>query len=133
MLKTIELKRITLILLIFLYLIPAIGVSVNIHKCGKTWSFTFLNSVSKKKCKCGRKTTHNCCKDFNLSFKITENQKDSKLFSVPGNSFEKVLNSTYPSVDLLVPNSKVLIYTANYSPPPIYKRPVYLFHRTFLI
>jgi len=125
-------KKITIILLTFLYLLPAIGVSVNVHKCGKKVSFTFLYSSPKKKCKCGKKMAMACCKDFMVTHKITDNQLTTAQLSVPATNFIKLFSTTvFTSSSLTPAEVEHLDFTYYHTPPIKRKSPVYISNRVF--
>jgi len=58
-------KKIAIIVLMFLYLIPAIGVSATVHYCvSKLSSITFIDN-GEPKCGCNEKAMKkNCCNEF---------------------------------------------------------------------
>lgn len=73
-------KKIALLLLLFLYLIPAIGVTVSTHFCGgKIASVSFNPFVTNHKCPCGsKKMKKDCCKDETTSFKLDNEQQKTQ-------------------------------------------------------
>src|SRR5690606_36904045 len=73
-------KRIAVILLVLLYLVPAIGVTVSAHHCGGV-----ITSVSLKmldfghKCPCGKlPMKKDCCRDETTTFRLSEEQQKTQ-------------------------------------------------------
>ncbi len=70
------LKRIFLVCMLFLYLMPTMGIHVMVHLCGEKVSAISLGWKNSK-CECEtKKTKGNCCEDKVAFFKIKdEHQK----------------------------------------------------------
>jgi len=70
-------KKATIILLMLLYLIPAIGVTVSVHYCGGRLASVSLNpSDTEHKCPCGsKKMKKDCCKDVVNTLELDDDQK----------------------------------------------------------
>lgn len=129
-------KRITVILLMFLYLIPAIGVTVSAHHCGGK-----ITSVSLKlldighKCPCGKKPMKkSCCKDEMKIFKLKTEQQKAHQFSLKvfkAITFQPVLvdNFTFSYQQPLILND----YSTTDHPPDNVKHPLYIRQRVFRI
>ncbi|HET6243110.1 MAG: hypothetical protein H0V01_07615 [Bacteroidetes bacterium] len=73
-------KRIAIILLMFLYLIPAIGVTVAAHYCGGKIASVSINSFdTKHKCPCGsKKMAKDCCKNKTTTIKFDDEQQKTQ-------------------------------------------------------
>jgi hypothetical protein len=112
-------------------MLPAIGLSINLHWCGKKINSISFGSTKSTQCPCGKKMA-GCCKDSQVVLKITDNQKAASVlisnnnpvavvtFDRPGNSF------AYSEVgNIYISNS--------HSPPITNKLPVYLICSTFRI
>ena len=128
-------KKVTAILMLFIFLITNSGMAVTIHSCGGKIASINLIPSSKHKCICGKKEMKpGCCKSktttrlsaqkdlantSQLSFKSVVPQLNFALFS---------LNE----VTFIVLAKK--ISTTFYSPPPNkFKVPIYLLDGTFLV
>ena len=76
-------KKLIAILLMFLYIIPAIGVTVKTHCCGGKVTSLSLNPFdTKHKCPCGsKKMKKDCCKDETTTFKLDDEQQKTKQIS----------------------------------------------------
>ena len=120
-------------LLIFFYMLPAVGFSVDVHWCGKKVKLIAFDSPHEKKCPCSKKMPAGCCKDIHVSAKLTDNQKAASQLTAPNNC-SKQLNSV---VSLLVskPVSHVIVFdfTRYHAPPFKNKLPVYLANHIFRI
>lgn len=71
-----------IILLVFLYLIPTIGITISVHYCGnKITSFSLTHFSSEHNCPCGsKKMKKNCCSNEVTVIKIDDNQLKSQDF-----------------------------------------------------
>lgn len=130
-----KVKRFIVILFSIFYLIPAIGVSINLHRCGKKITIIELNSSHKRQCPCGKKMPSNCCKDVRLSFKIADDQKCSNNFITPQTvNFNHLY--TLPSVSLCnecFSQKAIFDFSCYHAPPNKNKQPVYLINSIFRI
>ena len=130
-----DLKRIAVILFSILYLIPAVGVSLDLHKCGKKIKVISVNASHKVKCPCGVDMPFDCCKDIHLSVKIVDAQQSSKSTITPQSINFKLL-SLQTLIALSEPCfSQVESFDfSNYHAPPFKsKQPVYLTNSIFRI
>ena len=127
-------RKLVNILLVVFYLIPVIGFSVDLHKCGKKIRVVSINASHETKCPCGSEMPFGCCKDFHVSVKLTDNQKTTSQLYIPKNNFVKQLSTIY-SFSVLVPPSQVIVFDfVNYHAPPFKsKQPVYLTNSIFRI
>lgn len=129
-------KKITVILLMFLYLIPAIGITVSAHYCGGRLSSVSLNPFdTSHKCSCGsKKMKKDCCKDVVNTFELDDEQKRPQpiLFNFGAIAIAP------PAVSCaVVYNHKSPILSAEFDhrshPPDDVKHPLYLRHQVFQI
>lgn len=129
-------KRITVILLMLLYLVPSIGLTVSAHHCGgKIASYSLRLLDLGEKCPCGKKPMKkDCCKEEAKIFKLKSEQQKSHQLLV------KVFTS--PPVQPIVSTIIAFGYTnpsptfglvSNLPPPDDLKHPLYLRHRDFRI
>ena len=128
-------KRVTVILLLFCYLIPSIGLSVTTHYCGgKLASISFLFS-NNHKCKCGKKAMKkNCCQDKTTTFKIDDTQNSSKRISLALFKNYNFLSPAFAVYSINFSQADVERHIAFLRPPPLQKdRPIFLLNRVFLI
>ncbi|NDA98228.1 MAG: hypothetical protein EBY31_03365, partial [Flavobacteriia bacterium] len=90
-----QLNRIFAILLAFIYLIPAIGISVNKHYCGGKLASVDIGIGHKDNCPCGNKPMKKgCCKNETQFFK----------FKQPSNSIPHVELKFESNDYCLIPN-----------------------------
>jgi len=76
-------KKATIIALIFLYLIPSIGISVTSHFCRGKLAFTSIRFLEVKKCACGsKKMKKGCCENKTQLIKLEDDQQKSQFGSV---------------------------------------------------
>ncbi len=129
-----HLRKIFNILLVMLYLIPAIGFSVDLHKCGKKIKIVSVNASHKSKCPCGTNMPFNCCKDVHLSIKIDKEQKCSKSIIIPhSNDIKQFLTLPVFTLGELSSQIEVFDFSSYHAPPFKNWQPVYLTNCTFRI
>lgn len=133
--QEIALKRFTVILFSILYLIPAVGISLDLHKCGKKIKVISVNALHKSKCPCGVDMPFDCCKDIHLSVKIVDAQKSSKSTITPHPlNFKLLSTQTLISINKPCFAQFGFFDFSNYHAPPFKcKQPVYLTNRIFRI
>ena len=129
-------KKITVILLMFLYLIPAIGVTVSAHYCGGKVTSVSLNPFdTKHKCPCGsRKMPKNCCKDETTTIKLADEQQKTQQIScnvVKFTDFQPAIptNLTFDNHTPLLSTE----FDRSTHPPDDLKHPLYIRHCVFRI
>ena len=129
-------KKIAIILLMFLYLIPAIGVTVSAHYCGgQLRSVSFNPFDTKHKCPCGgKKMPKDCCKDDITTFKLEDEQQKTQPFfcnAVKSIDLKQAIstNLTFEYLSLFTPT----IFDYSSHPPDDLKYPLYIRHCVFRI
>jgi hypothetical protein len=127
-------KKPAIILLCLLYILPAIGFSMDLHWCGKSVKLVTFDSAHEKKCPCSKKMSSSCCKDVHVSIKLSDNQKNASRVIAPSNDFVKHFNFAI-CLFVSLPASQVEAFDfADYHAPPFKsKQPVYLANSVFLI
>jgi len=128
------LKKYAFILFSVLYLIPATGVSLDMHKCGKKIKVIAINAPHGAKCPCGTDMPFNCCTDFHVKVKIDDNQKLSK--SAIGFRLGEIRHFVFThEVKIGVPTSRARVFDfATIHAPPFKDRiPVFLWNNVFRI
>ncbi|MDQ3192920.1 MAG: hypothetical protein M3Q58_15130 [Bacteroidota bacterium] len=128
-------KSISFIILIFLYLIPAIGINGTVHYCGGDIASITVNGIgSSEKCGCGSKRmASDCCNDENFSFHLDDDQYTPQytFTSLKSFNFSPSISSQF-SIDYRTPIvQKGLYYT--HHPPDNVKTPIYILHQVFII
>ncbi|MEO8149146.1 MAG: hypothetical protein ABI723_15985 [Bacteroidia bacterium] len=128
-------KKITATLLVVIYLIPAIGLSVNTHHCGGMLAAIHLVFLSDKhKCGCGKKAMKkDCCKDKVQQFKISDKHFASSIGTVkvmpqPEALIHISINSSFP-----IYQPQELIAFHPHAPPDSPPGVLYITHCSFLI
>ena len=131
----IKMKKIGIIFLLFLYLIPTIGFSVTQHYCGgKLSSVSFF--TANEKCACGKKKMKSgCCNNKISNHKLNEVHKNASLFNA---SFAKPNKTEAPTFAItlhsIFPASNIFCFNYNnHSPPLLFAQSLYLRNRVFLI
>lgn len=130
-------KKVTLIICLFFYLISTSGLAVNTHYCGGKLSNISIVFESKSKCKCGaKKMNRNCCKDQKHFFKVKDAHKSSADLKLTFKNYAAPLFISTSSSLLLFHQSPLSIKTNSSFidvPPDVSLPPVYLLNSTFLI
>ncbi|MCG3165034.1 MAG: hypothetical protein POELPBGB_00794 [Bacteroidia bacterium] len=127
-------KRISIIFIMFLYLIPSIGFSVTVHYCGgKIASVSFFNE--KGKCGCGnKKMKKDCCKDETTIYQLDNEQQKIQQCSFnfqQTKEFQPALNINEQTTYQSTFNPTTFYNCAH--PPDEVKHPLYIQHRAFRI
>jgi hypothetical protein len=113
--------------LIFIYILPAVGFSMDVHWCGKKLKVVAFDSPHEKKCPCNKEMPSGCCKDSHVSVKLSDNQKTTTQLNAPHNSFVKKINPLVSfSVPTLESHAVAFDFTKYHAPPFKSKLPVYL-------
>ncbi len=127
-------RKILSFLLIFFYLIPAIGVSINAHWCGKKLSVVSVGSSHDDKCSCSKKMSKGCCSDATIAVKITDSQKATSQINFPSGIFTKQISSTvlltFNFTDIQL---KAFDFSRFHAPPFKSKQPVYLMNSVYRV
>ncbi len=130
-------RKVSSILLIFIYLVTITGISLTIHNCQGKTAYTFLGITLNKTCKCSHgkaKHSSNCCN--NKKIVVEKNNTDN---FAPKESVEVKLVTFYIGVkdDFIVLSSCRGDLTINFyhvkAPPDISSSPLYLMNRVILI
>lgn len=129
-------KNISVIILMFLYLIPAIGINGTVHYCGGDIASITINGIgSSEKCGCGSKRmASDCCSDENFSFQLDDDQYKTPLFTF--NTLKSIDFSpaiiTQVTFNYRIPFIQKGIYHSHH-PPDKLKQPLYILHQVFII
>ena len=128
-------KKITVILLLFCYLIPAIGLSVKQHYCGGKLASVSILFTDSPSCPCGKKPMKkDCCKDKTKVFKLKDTQNFSKSIVSNFSQTFKFLVQSYPVYNYHFVEVAFQKHLPFAHPPPLQKsEPLYLLNRVFLI
>lgn len=128
-------KKIILIAVLFLYLIPSIGFTVSAHYCGGELSGISLGAEKQQPCGCKIGSVRkSCCEDVVLSMKLKDDQQ--KVNPV---SFKLLQPASLPTKTgfvyqfAFVSAEEPLVGYPNEIPPGRFKQPLYLQHESFLI
>ena len=128
-------KKVVSIILLFLYMIPVIGINASVHYCGGKIASVSFGAEKAQKCACGsKKMKKNCCKDKEFSFKLKDSQQKTQQVTL---NFFKTVDShsflIYASIFLY--QSFVIqkeFYNAHH-PPNHIKPSLYILHQVFRI
>lgn len=130
-------RKVSAILLTFIYLVTIVGMSVSVHHCQGKTSFTFLGLTINKTCKCKHTDVEHSTKCCNNKKLVIKNNSDN--FS-PKESIEVKLVSSqfidinYPCFHFIVNNDVFNFTSYNIkAPPDISFSPLYLVNRVILI
>lgn len=126
-------KRFKVILLLLLYILPAIGANVFVHYCGGKISSISIASAHADSCGCdGKKMKKDCCKDETISFQIDDEQIQLKQ------DFNTTAKFTYsPTLllqPLLLPNHSfrsLIVLDCSSHPPNKGSSSLYILNRVF--
>jgi hypothetical protein len=68
-------RKIAVILLLHLSVIPTFGINITVHYCGGEFSSLTFGTTAKNKCACGsKKMKKNCCEDKTFSYEVDNDQ-----------------------------------------------------------
>lgn len=132
------LKKISSILLSFIYLVTITGMSLSIHHCQGKTAFTFLGVTINKTCKCTHTDTRHSSKCCNNKKIVVEKNNTDNFY--PKESIEvkfvssQFVDINYPCFHFLV-NNEVFNFTSYNlkAPPEPSSSPLYLINRVILI
>lgn len=138
-------KRILSLIIMVLYLLPALGMTVSTHYCGgKLADVSLFGSKPKMNCSCGAMTPKNqvlvikgkCCEQVVYSLKLDNQQlKQSTLDHKSSNSEileEKQFDFGFIRNTIIGLPEVVLNYAPDL-PPGRYKEPIYIQNESFLL
>ncbi|MGV3613239.1 MAG: HYC_CC_PP family protein [Fluviicola sp.] len=137
-------KRIFSLIIMVLYLLPALGMTVSTHYCGgKLADVSLFGSKPKMSCACGAMASKNkvhikkkCCEQVTFSLKLDNQQlKQSTLDHKSPNAeilAEKQFDFGFIRNTIIVMPKVALSYSPNL-PPGRYKEPIYIQNDSFLI
>ena len=129
-------KKIVVALLMFLYLIPAIGVSVSAHYCMGTVTSVSLELFNDgHHCPCGSKAMKkDCCRDESTIIKLKSEQQKSQQVSstiIKVTDFQPAFTAIF-TIGYPLP-SLISEFTNTTQPPDNVKHPLYIRHHVFRI
>ena len=128
-------KKIIVLLLLFCYLIPAIGLSVKQHYCGGKVTSISIIFTDNHSCPCGKKVMKkDCCKDKTIVFKLKDTQNFTKKFASNFSQTSKFVAHIFPVFNYQYDEVAFEKHLPFAHPPPLQKsEPLYLLNRVFLI
>jgi hypothetical protein len=129
-------KKVAVIFLTILYLIPSIGFSMDLHFCGDKISTVSMQNAPLQKCVCGKMSSSKCCKEIHVEVKLNTSQKaSSTLVTTPKITELKLFINNIFSSDLfsssLPKNSFVYFDPLRFT--SLQKHPVYLTNSLLLL
>ena len=101
-------RKFCIVLLLVSYIIPAIGVGVNLHWCGHVLFAISMDSDAHQGCFCaqfkevGDETKSDCCKDDYVYYKLSQQHTVSYIYNFNqfNNSPVIIFNNSSPSIPL---------------------------------
>ena len=127
-------NRFVIIFLLFLYMIPAIGISVSAHYFGGRLASVTLHLPDKDKCVCGNKKKAGCCKTKTAFIKFKDVHKNNPQIAFSANKEFSKQPAYHSSVILSIVSQSVRMYNfANAHPPDDPGQDIYLVNRVFRI
>jgi hypothetical protein len=129
-------KKIALLLILFMYLVPAIGITVSAHYCGSRITWVSVNFEDQEhKCACGsKKMKTDCCKDkvafVKLDIKQLNTSYDFNVIATISDKLNPLQSYAHKSLWLATQHHIQVLYLP---PPDNLKHPLYVCHCTFLI
>ncbi len=122
-------KKFATIILTIIFCISATGLSIAVHNCGGSESFSFLGVEFGKECKCDHSEKEHenvCCKDHVVFIKNVDSEKvakkiyySQKLTFIAFSSAHLLQEITLRSV-LLIEVVSNNYYYSDANPPPLY-------------
>ncbi len=99
-------KKFCCIILLVSYLVPAVGVGVNLHWCGHILFAVSMDSDAHQDCLCaqfkeaGENAKSDCCKDDYVYYKLSQQHTSTDVFSLKQfvKSFEQSFINTIPII-----------------------------------
>lgn len=137
-------KRILSLVIMVLYLLPALGMTVSTHFCGgRLTDVALFGSTSKMSCSCGTAIPHKnplaqkkCCEQLTYSLKLGNQQLKQSVSIVKSADAEiataKQFRFEFTRNQVIVRPNTVLNYIPDL-PPGRYKEPIYIQNDSFLI
>lgn len=127
-------KRLSLIFLTVLYLIPSIGVCIQAHYCGGKLASVSFTGSNVQGCQCGsKKKMKNCCKDKTFSFKIKDTQHNSSQLTADFKTFQfQPIILAFQDFQFL-PSAISESFYYSHHPPDVVTDPLFLLNRTLRI
>ncbi len=129
-------KKVAAIFLVFLYLIPSIGFSMDLHFCGSSVTNLSIQKKLDKDCICAKKSAKNCCKEIHLEVKLDVSQKAASTLEVSKKVSEiKLFINNIFSSELFTSSSQKnsFIYYDPLRSSSLQKHPVYLTNSLLLL
>ncbi|HLF51931.1 HYC_CC_PP family protein [Flavobacterium sp.] len=128
-------KKYFTIMLLFLYLIPAIGVNMSAHYCGGELASVSHKFSENKPCSCSpKKMKKGCCEDKQQTLKMDNSQQKAELLSQkfnPSFQFQLTVPATF-QIPVVFESIARVDYTL-FHPPNLFKRPIYLLNSVLRI
>ena len=105
-------KKIAAIFLVFLYLIPSVGFSMDLHFCGGNVTGVSIQKALDKDCVCGKKASSKCCKEVHVEVKLDDSQKvaSSLIVSKKVNEIKLFRNAFQTSESLTIIKINSTVY-----------------------
>ncbi|TSJ41312.1 HYC_CC_PP family protein [Fluviicola chungangensis] len=137
-------KRILSLIIMVLYLLPALGMTVSTHFCGgRLTDVSLFGSTSKMNCSCGTTIPEKnplvqkkCCEQLTYSLKLGNQQLKQSVSIVKSTDAEitapKQFRFEFTRNRVIVHANTVLNYIPDL-PPGRYKEPIYIQNDSFLI
>ncbi|MBK7763891.1 MAG: hypothetical protein IPI46_11090 [Bacteroidetes bacterium] len=128
------LKKISAILLLFLYLPSVIGVQLCAHYCGGELQSVSVYTHANEDLCCGTHAKHNCCNEENKIIKVKDSHKNPELKVFSFETFDELALEVFQfQTELPRILSSCTIPETYIDPPDIPRSKLYLYHCTFLI
>ena len=128
-------RKLIIIIVLFIYVIPAVGIHVNLHYCGGKFSSISFDSEVAAKCSCGsKKMKKNCCEDKDIKIHVEDNQVTPPKIVVSFNYFSDFHSFTDYYIDNYFHDFPIIALESSvHHPPNKVKQPLYIFNQVFLI
>ncbi len=127
-------KKVTVILLLLLFLAANTGIALYVHWCGGKISSVDIFSSNKHTCKCGKKPMKTgCCKNTTTILKANKDLAKITQFAFKTISKKIILDSKYQKS--VIPIVSLEYFYSELYHPPLFKPkvPIYLLDRVLLI
>jgi len=129
-------KKVAAIFLTFLYLIPSIGFTMDLHFCGSNVTEVSIQKSLDKNCVCGKRSSSKCCKEIHVEVKLDASQKvaSSLVVSKKVNEVKLFVLNIFSS-ELFTSSSQKnsFIYYDPLRFSSLQKHPVYLTNSSLLL
>jgi hypothetical protein len=129
-----QMKKLSALFLMLLYLMPAVGFSVTTHYCGGKISSVSVSATPPEICVCGsKKLKSKCCESKIFTVKIKDTQQNPLQFSSQYKVVQSQAEIPFVQDFSFQFASDVNSFYYTHYPPDMLKQPLFVLHQVFRI